>query len=411
MKKKRVIITLLISILLAAILLFIIIKVNKKSEEPSKIVVKNGLSINYLNGDVIETNNKQKTYTFSITNDSTFDKYYQINLKDLKIIDDVKYDIECEETKFKKESNSFLNETVVEYAVITPGETHTYNMTVTPTIKKVPIGTLDIDEYTFTKEYFSQTIIANSIIYQNPKSTPGTDISTIDEGLIQDLDDDGVTYYFRGNVTNNYFKFADLMWRIVRINGNNTIKIVLDSTTGELIQYYNDLNKDYFKYNNTNIKNYLTTWYNDNLKMYDKYIYNGKLCDYTLYTGSTDYVFEASQRLSINHAPTFNCLGTKINSKIMLLTADEIEYAGGLIGVANNNYYLYKSDILNPSWTITPAKGNANEFYPYALGVSGALEDGNVGSQQRSIRPVINIMKNVTVSGDGTYDNPYVITN
>ncbi|MBO4600628.1 MAG: hypothetical protein J5634_00075 [Bacilli bacterium] len=409
MKKKIIMMIIFASAFLALLILLIFKGFGFNKDKDIKIVVKNGLSINYLDGDEIKSTNKNNVYRFSITNDSSDDKYYQISIKDLDDAQNITYSITCDETKLNKTDNSFINNSIVDYAVIIPGETHTYTLTVSQSFNDIKIGTLDIDEYTFIKEYFSQSIISNSTIYQKPKTNVGTEISQIDEGLIQDLDDDGVTYYFRGNVTNNYFKFADMMWRIVRINGNNTIKVVLDSTTGDTVEYYNETGDDYFKYVNTNIKTYLNEWYNENLKMYDKYIYAGKLCDYTLYTGKDQYIFEASQRLGINHTPTFNCLGSKLTSKIMLLTADEIEYAGGLIGVSNDSYYLYKSDIVNPSWTITPASGNASEFYPYALSNNGSIDDSIVGNQQKNIRPVINISKNVVVSGDGTIDNPYEI--
>ena len=135
------------------------------------------------------------------------------------------------------------------------------------------------------------------------------------------------------------------------------------------------------------------------------------MCDYTLHTGSDEYIFEASQRLGINQNPTFNCLGNKINSKIMLLTADEIEYAGGLIGLPNNNYYLYNPDVTQQSWTITPAKGNATYYNPYVLSNDGSIVDNLEGKQTLGVRPAINISKDVTVSGTGTIDDPYIITN
>lgn len=44
-------------------------------------------------------------------------------------------------------------------------------------------------------------------------------------------DNYGTSYYFRGNVTNNYVRFANLYWRIVRINGDNSIRIIYDGTS------------------------------------------------------------------------------------------------------------------------------------------------------------------------------------
>ena len=39
-------------------------------------------------------------------------------------------------------------------------------------------------------------------------------------------DDYGTSYYYRGNVTNNYVKFAGFYWRIIRINGNGSIRLI-----------------------------------------------------------------------------------------------------------------------------------------------------------------------------------------
>ena len=45
-------------------------------------------------------------------------------------------------------------------------------------------------------------------------------------GLFAAHDDDGTSYYFRGAVTNNNVHFADKDWKIVRINGDGTIRII-----------------------------------------------------------------------------------------------------------------------------------------------------------------------------------------
>lgn len=44
-------------------------------------------------------------------------------------------------------------------------------------------------------------------------------------------DNYGYSYYFRGTVDNNYVKFADKYWRIVRINGDGTVRIIYDGTS------------------------------------------------------------------------------------------------------------------------------------------------------------------------------------
>ena len=48
--------------------------------------------------------------------------------------------------------------------------------------------------------------------------------------LCEAEDDFGTTYYYRGNVTNNYVSFAGFIWRIVRINGDGSIRLIYDGT-------------------------------------------------------------------------------------------------------------------------------------------------------------------------------------
>jgi len=410
MKKRTIIILSILFVVILSTVTFIVIKNSKNNDKPIKIAVKNNLSVNYLDGDELVTGSKSKVYRFSITNNDAIEKYYQIDITDYIDTKGVFYTIKSEDSKISKENVALDSNILVNYAVINPGDTHYYELTITSGIAKNKIGNISIDEYIFEQEYFSQKIISNSTLNQNPQTVVGVDIAQNDEGLIQDIDDDGVTYYFRGNVNNNYFSFANYMWRIVRINGNNTIRVVLDGTTDDLIDYYqNNAANAYFSYNNSSVKNYLSNWYNEKLRPYDKYISTTKSCDNISYTGSEDYIFESSQRLEINHNPTFSCLGNKQNSKITILTADEIEYAGGIIGVVNNNYYLHKDNISSFTWTQTPAKGNKDEFYPYILDSNGSINDTIIGTQRGLVRPVITINKNVSVDGNGTIDSPYEI--
>lgn len=408
MKKKTKIILISIALFLVLIVLILVKLHTRNKEEVSKIFVTDGLSINYLNGDKISSSqNGSKTYDFSISNNTNEEKYYQIEISDFKANKNISYNLISEEAKVNIDDAKFDTSTLLDYAVINPGDTHNYTLTINKHTSKFSLGTLEVNKYTFEQQYFAQTIIANSSVSQDPKTIVGMEISQNDEGLIQDLDDDGVTYYFRGKVTNNYVKFADMMWRIVRVNGNNTVRLVLNDAAEDLTEYYTNTNNNYFAYSNTNIKSYLSEWYNRNLFQYDKYIATTKVCDDTAYTGKDEYIFSVSQRLSVNHEPTFNCLGTKINSKISILTADEAEYAGALIGVGNDDYYLYNSNIANPVWTMSPSKGSANEFYPYTISTSGSLDDSLIGNQKKAVRPVINIRKDLSVMGKGTIDEPY----
>ena len=57
---------------------------------------------------------------------------------------------------------------------------------------------------------------------------PGRELSLDNEMLLASADDDyGTSYYYRGAVKNNYVQFANKCWRIVRITGDGSIKMVL----------------------------------------------------------------------------------------------------------------------------------------------------------------------------------------
>ena len=64
-------------------------------------------------------------------------------------------------------------------------------------------------------------------------TVPGVDIAEEDEQLRVADDDYGTSYYFRGNVQNNYVQFADKCWKIVRIDGNGNIKLILWNKDGK----------------------------------------------------------------------------------------------------------------------------------------------------------------------------------
>ena len=65
------------------------------------------------------------------------------------------------------------------------------------------------------------------------KTTPNfVEPAMTDEGVFALEDDYGTSYYYRGAVTNNYVKFAGFYWRIIRINGDGSLRIIYDGTQG-----------------------------------------------------------------------------------------------------------------------------------------------------------------------------------
>ena len=72
---------------------------------------------------------------------------------------------------------------------------------------------------TYTMTYYPYTARVNS--YDN---------STM--GMYAAQDDDGTSYYYRGAVSGNYVKMADKFWRIIRVNGDGTLRLIYDGTSG-----------------------------------------------------------------------------------------------------------------------------------------------------------------------------------
>ena len=132
------------------------------------------------------------------------------------------------------------------------------------------------------------------------------------------------------------------------------------------------------------------------------------------YTKALDKDFKSlALDFAKDNAPSFICpntsesYGGSYRLKAGLITADELVYAGESYCVTGNSY-------LNPGeaglnyWSMTPASfgsDNAYVWFEYDY-----LVEEHV-NYNYAIRPVINIStENMTLTGDGTLDNPYVLS-
>ena len=87
-------------------------------------------------------------------------------------------------------------------------------------------------EPTGWSEAKSGTLLAgiktNNNTYTQLITSPGKETSSSSEAILAAAPDDyGMSYYYRGAVTNNYVEFANKCWRIVRVTGDGSIKLVL----------------------------------------------------------------------------------------------------------------------------------------------------------------------------------------
>ena len=326
---------------------------------------------------------------------------------------------------------------------------------------------------------FAETILAKNEV-KTPITTPGAAISTASEALLASTEDDyGTSYYFRGAVKNNYVQFANKCWRIVRVGGDGSVKLILhnDNPTGvanpcnsannsasaAFARYsgetyksafntnYNDNAYVGFKYGtpgsskyeathaNTNKSTILTNleaWYEkNNLKNYEKVIADTVWCNDKTNVTDTTYdpwgwtpnglgygtnttYYGATQRLVSTNlsaggtGPSLKCNGelSKINSKVGLITADELAFAGCAYTKNNKTTYLQENATDTEWWSLSPDDfSGSGALVWYVIGGIGYF-GYNYVSNTYGLRPSISISSDTTISGgSGTSEDPYII--
>ena len=70
-----------------------------------------------------------------------------------------------------------------------------------------------------------------------------------EQGLYKTTDDFGSTYFFRGDVTNNNVYFGGFYWKVVRINGDGTIRLIYNGTIPNATGYATSINNTGYQYN------------------------------------------------------------------------------------------------------------------------------------------------------------------
>ena len=130
------------------------------------------------------------------------------------------------------------------------------------------------------------------------KGTPDfSKTATTDEGLFMAEDDEGESYYYRGAVKNNYVSFAGFIWRIIRRNGDGSIRLIYagkkTSDTGDATTIGNyPFNNNFYDYTFIGYK-YNTEFSlntNNNITSYTWLVSNKK------YDFGTSYIFDESTK-------------------------------------------------------------------------------------------------------------------
>ena len=277
-------------------------------------------------------------------------------------------------------------------------------------------------------------------------------------------DDYGTSYYYRGVAKDNYIEFNNMCFRIVRIEGDGSIKIILakeglcstitsSDTKSALINNVDDtvvygykrVNGKYrYDYENYSGGLYTTlkAWYTSSgLENKKSLLKNEKWClggnenyRYNKDTGAllTDaevteiennsgtYNYATGKRLygiGTNKSATLKCTSEEnsISDYIGTITADEVAYAGSKTYTSGETYkgnYLY-DNAQYYYWSLSRSESNydfGNGDRAFIVDSVGCLDNGDVDMGVGGVRPTVTLATGTQIaSGDGTISNPYKI--
>ena len=327
--------------------------------------------------------------------------------------------------------------------------------------------------------------------YISGKGTPTfSSVSTTNEGMYAAEDDYTATtgmksYYFRGAVNNNWVKFGkdssnkDIYWRIIRINGDGSIRMIYSGTTAPTsstatvmtgtgtqitvdntttfefnssynkaeyvgYQYIEGQQHGYGKCDGTNnasctvngntvynstIKQKIDKWYagttlkDNSLVSQDQIFCNDRSASPTQTAAWTstgaEYLYGARGRLDSNKGPILTCPTASdkftVNTSngngaltypVGLITVDEVAMAGGKSFSNNSTYYLYTNQYY---WLGSPSDFYSNRAYEFRVNSSGSLSHASVYAAYGA-RPVVSLSSKAKLSGDGTYNDVYILS-
>ena len=210
--------------------------------------------------------------TFSVTNNgnstvSDYQIYLENVVNQLSRKDDLVYTLICESNDKTKspctnqitEEKTFpsTNGTILTNSIAV-GDTHTYTLTLKykemgidqseDMNKKISAKVNLYDKNEINKLTLTNYIINDNRIVKNETAPTFTGVATEELGMYSAEDDYGTSWYFRGAQPYNYVNFAGFTWRIVRINGDSTVRLILDGTldkvtkVGEIDPVYKNTN-------------------------------------------------------------------------------------------------------------------------------------------------------------------------
>lgn len=178
-------------------------------------------------------------------------------------------------------------------------------------------------------------------------------------------DNKGTTYYYKGDRTDNYLVLNNTMFRIVRINGDGTFRLILDGTLNTSV-----LNDDLY----TNISNWALQYNTNNVEVVEE---DFDVANYTI------------DDINVHNLITY--MGEYYNYGGLLSVREAMIINENVSNSYLNNMLLSNFSDLNYVWVINESGINAVDKSTVA-----------------NIKPVINV-KISNLKGQGTQEMPYYV--
>ncbi len=225
--------------------------------------------------------------------------------------------------------------------------------------------------YYYSKQNVKRQVEAqtlNGLVLNNNKIVEG-------DGLHQDSNG----YYFKGSEPNNYVMFSNRLYRVIRVNNDNTVRLISEDVVSSFMW------GDALRYEESNVRNWLTKTDTNHSGIY-----------YDTIPNNNEFLVHTNYRIDMLSNEKIEFADQDKKDYVSTLTLEDYILAGGKSSYLNNGKVFYLLGI------------DEDENYLYVE------EDGSIQTMDNytgyGIRPVITLKENITVSsGDGSRDNPFVL--
>lgn len=217
--------------------------------------------------------------------------------------------------------------------------------------------------------------------YLSEKITSGNQLVNEGDGLY--LDEDSKTFYFKGVNVNNYLYYSGNMWRIIKVNKDGSMVLILNQPITSITYGTNS------QYQTSSVHSYLnkienqpyTGLFEQVLNHPDSYLKKTAIC--------TDVIANVED---------ITCEKTNNQDLVGILNLSDYELSGGKNGYLNNGVSYY-----------TATRDNYDRIY-YVHSKGGVSLADDYSEHNYGVRPTITLKSKINyLSGDGSENNPYII--